>query len=1093
MPGAWKTARVFISSTFRDMHAERDHLVTDILPRLRENLEKHRIYLDDIDLRWGVTEEQTRSRLALEVCLQAIDECRPFFLGILGQRYGSAVTNVPKDSFARHAWLSDYAGRSLTELEIIHAVLREPHRKVRACFYFRDPAALNDVPEARRKSDFVETNPEAIKKLAELQERIRASGCPLFKNYPAKWDVNALDRSTRTMGRFTCLTEFGERVYQDLWNAIRAEFELADEPAAAASDPFIEEHDGHERWMESLLRVYVPRKELNEELIAFARDDDPSVCVVSGPEGCGKSAALAAFIQDLRARFPQIPAIVHFAGATPNSSQLARMKERLCREILSTVLEEQRQARIAGVAVGEMAAERQADIDKEYAIPGGPTELTATLRRFILKIPAGRRVVIVLDALDRVQGTRLGGCLDWVPEPLPANVRIIANCNEFNGEELAGHRACRHVAIPPLSRAMQEEIVRRVPLLWAKALDEKQIKALLDNPACANALFLRVAIEELHGYGSFEQLTRRILEFPGRPPVFWEKLRLRKAASEEGLAGKNPTEALFDQVLSRLEASFDKDAVRAMLAYLFTARRGLLERELRGLVAGAEDMPAILRQLRPHLANSAGLLNFNHISLRQAVQSRCLDSKTAAEEASSRLADYFMDQPYLDSDGQANRRKLDELPWQLRRARRPHDLQSLLLTLEFCERKTGAGMVKELTEDFASALESLSDDPIDSEGQHEAGEPAANRSASIRPVLTLLEEAIRREIAFLTRNPGAFFQCIWNQGWWHDCAPAASYYQPPGNGWGPEGAPWDAPAHAKLSILLEQWRGAKEQQTPGFYWLRTLRPLPRRLGTAERTILHGGPLSALAPAPEGAWLATAGENSVKLWDTETCEECHAFEVGRKLPDSNAILYKIFEKEHGTDAESAQELAWLEEGLEAGEEKAGCLAWSPDGRTLLAGAGQTFYLFDPGLGTLRLRFTVPTGKACILGLIPCAAFSPDGKCIALAGAESPCALVVEAHSGKTLLELAGHCSVNRVSFSQDGSQLVTAGAEPEVEQPPAISRIFIGAYAGGTHRVASFAPAFWMRSSHSTLNSGIGFCLPPRPNWSSSMCSPAKRF
>ena len=27
MPATWKTVRVFISSTFRDMHAERNHLV----------------------------------------------------------------------------------------------------------------------------------------------------------------------------------------------------------------------------------------------------------------------------------------------------------------------------------------------------------------------------------------------------------------------------------------------------------------------------------------------------------------------------------------------------------------------------------------------------------------------------------------------------------------------------------------------------------------------------------------------------------------------------------------------------------------------------------------------------------------------------------------------------------------------------------------------------------------------------------------------------------------------------------------------------------------------------------------------------------
>ena len=47
----WKTVRVFISSTFRDMQAERDHLVRFVFPRLREQLLPRRIHLVDVDLR----------------------------------------------------------------------------------------------------------------------------------------------------------------------------------------------------------------------------------------------------------------------------------------------------------------------------------------------------------------------------------------------------------------------------------------------------------------------------------------------------------------------------------------------------------------------------------------------------------------------------------------------------------------------------------------------------------------------------------------------------------------------------------------------------------------------------------------------------------------------------------------------------------------------------------------------------------------------------------------------------------------------------------------------------------------------------------
>src|SRR5439155_18181450 len=84
MPTTWRTVRVFISSTFRDMQAERDHLVRFVFPRLREQLLPRRIHLVDVYLRWGVTREQDVS----EVCREIINECRPRFLCMLGGPYG---------------------------------------------------------------------------------------------------------------------------------------------------------------------------------------------------------------------------------------------------------------------------------------------------------------------------------------------------------------------------------------------------------------------------------------------------------------------------------------------------------------------------------------------------------------------------------------------------------------------------------------------------------------------------------------------------------------------------------------------------------------------------------------------------------------------------------------------------------------------------------------------------------------------------------------------------------------------------------------------------------------------------------------------
>jgi len=51
---AWRSRPVFISSTFRDMQAERDHLREHVFPRLEEKLREHRHHLEPIDLRQGV-------------------------------------------------------------------------------------------------------------------------------------------------------------------------------------------------------------------------------------------------------------------------------------------------------------------------------------------------------------------------------------------------------------------------------------------------------------------------------------------------------------------------------------------------------------------------------------------------------------------------------------------------------------------------------------------------------------------------------------------------------------------------------------------------------------------------------------------------------------------------------------------------------------------------------------------------------------------------------------------------------------------------------------------------------------------------------
>ena len=98
-----ESIRVFVSSTFRDMHAERDHLTRKVFPRLLSECMRRGADFVAIDLRWGITQEESAKGLSPSLCLREIDRCRPFFISLLGDRYGwiSLPEEIRSDVFER--------------------------------------------------------------------------------------------------------------------------------------------------------------------------------------------------------------------------------------------------------------------------------------------------------------------------------------------------------------------------------------------------------------------------------------------------------------------------------------------------------------------------------------------------------------------------------------------------------------------------------------------------------------------------------------------------------------------------------------------------------------------------------------------------------------------------------------------------------------------------------------------------------------------------------------------------------------------------------------------------------------------------------
>jgi hypothetical protein len=131
----WMSRPVFVTSTFRDMQAERDWLHAYVFPALAERLRERYRYLEPIDLRWGVEVtgaggKQAKELLVLKVCLDEIRRSRPFLIGLIGDRYGWTPPPERMRAAAEEAgYGGTLEGRSVTALEIEFGVLESPGQK----------------------------------------------------------------------------------------------------------------------------------------------------------------------------------------------------------------------------------------------------------------------------------------------------------------------------------------------------------------------------------------------------------------------------------------------------------------------------------------------------------------------------------------------------------------------------------------------------------------------------------------------------------------------------------------------------------------------------------------------------------------------------------------------------------------------------------------------------------------------------------------------------------------------------------------------------------------------------------------------------
>jgi nephrocystin-3 len=277
--------------------------------------------------------------------------------------------------------------------------------------------------------------------------------------------------------------------------------------------------------------------------IVFCADGKVPVSVVTGEAGSGKSTLMA----NVAAKYTKEgkhQILIHFVGTAPQSTRLLNVLMRMWFEC-------------------EKCA--------EAGVPNEAAQLLVGIKDVLER--AGQKMqngllIIFIDALNQLDNTDVDIDLDWLPESLPENVRVVIST--LPGKCLAALRKRNHIEIEMtrLKPDTCKEIFTKHLKGYNKKLDDKQLSSVVSKRESNLPLWLTIACEELRVYGEVRKLDDRI------------------ATLHDELPG------LIEQALKRVIAdSVFGDLLQATLSLIRCSKCGLSRDELCELLAMEPALP----------------------------------------------------------------------------------------------------------------------------------------------------------------------------------------------------------------------------------------------------------------------------------------------------------------------------------------------------------------------------------------------------------------------------------------------------------------------------------------------------------------------